>query len=81
MQECKPPRNSWLQTHQGDETRDGAGKGLPRIVELDIGLIDLPMPQKLTPKGCVCRDCSERQQWAQRAVARAQGAAQLYGAL
>ncbi len=23
MQECNPPRNSWLQTHQHDEARDG----------------------------------------------------------
>jgi hypothetical protein len=25
--ETNPPRNSWLQTHQDDETRGGAGKG------------------------------------------------------
>ena len=24
MQECNPPRNSWLQTHQDDGTRGGA---------------------------------------------------------
>ena len=34
----------------------------PRIVKVNIGLIDLPMPQKLTPNGYVCCDCSERQQ-------------------
>jgi hypothetical protein len=28
MQECNPPRNSWLQTHQDDETRGGADNGL-----------------------------------------------------
>jgi len=30
--ETNPPRNSWLQTHQDDETRGGAGKGFaPRL--------------------------------------------------
>src|SRR5205823_8042187 len=28
MQECNPPRNSWLQTHQDDEPRGGARDGL-----------------------------------------------------
>jgi hypothetical protein len=28
MQECNPPRNSWLQTHQDDGTRGGARNGL-----------------------------------------------------
>ncbi len=28
LQECNLPRNSWLQTHQDDETRGGAGRGL-----------------------------------------------------
>src|SRR6476620_10169086 len=27
-----------------------------------IGLIDLPMPQKLTPNGSVCHECSGRRQ-------------------
>jgi hypothetical protein len=27
MQECNPPRNSWLQTHQDDETQGEARKG------------------------------------------------------
>jgi hypothetical protein len=27
MQECNPPRNSWLQTHQDDEPQGGAGQG------------------------------------------------------
>ena len=27
MQECNPPRNSWLQTHQDDEPQGGAGHG------------------------------------------------------
>jgi hypothetical protein len=28
MQECTPPRNSWLQTHQDDGPRGGACHGL-----------------------------------------------------
>src|SRR3954451_9564535 len=28
LQECNLPRNSWLQTHQDDETRGGAERGL-----------------------------------------------------
>jgi hypothetical protein len=35
MQECNPPRNSWLQTHQNDETRGGAGKGLAPDLEFE----------------------------------------------
>ncbi len=27
MQECTPPRNSWLQTHQDDGARGEAGNG------------------------------------------------------
>ena len=27
MQECNPPRNSWLQTHQDDGPQGGAGHG------------------------------------------------------
>ena len=27
MQECNPPRNSWLQTHQDDGARGEAGRG------------------------------------------------------
>lgn len=27
MQECNPPRNSWLQTHQDDGTQGEARKG------------------------------------------------------
>ena len=33
MQECNPPRNSWLQTHQNDETRGEAWRGLAPALE------------------------------------------------
>jgi hypothetical protein len=33
MQECNPPRNSWLQTHQDDGARGGARNGFARGVK------------------------------------------------
>lgn len=44
--ETNPPRNSWPQTHQDDEARDEAGRGIVPGPGIVIGLIDLPMPQK-----------------------------------
>lgn len=35
LQECNPPRNSWLQTHQDDGTRDGAGNGSVPVIAME----------------------------------------------
>jgi hypothetical protein len=49
MLESTPPRNSRLQTHR-DDGRWGEAKRLrPILHHEDIGLIDLPMPQKTQP--------------------------------
>jgi len=46
MLESTPPRNSRLQTHR-DDGRGARPKGFAPILQHeDIGLIDLPMPQK-----------------------------------
>jgi hypothetical protein len=55
MLESNPPRNSRLQTHRNDG-RGGAAKRLrPLLQHEDIGLIDLPMPQKTQSRDRVLR--------------------------
>ena len=46
MLESNPPRNSRLQTHRNDGRGDAAKRLRPLLQHEDIGLIDLPMPQK-----------------------------------
>jgi hypothetical protein len=57
MQECNPPRNSWLQTHQDDETRGGAGDG-PVPVLTSEHRIDrfAHASENSFTIGCACRD-------------------------
>jgi hypothetical protein len=40
MQECNPPRNSWLQTHQDDGRRGGARNGFALDVKRTPHRID-----------------------------------------
>jgi len=40
MQECNPPRNIWLQTHQDDGPRGGTRKGLALGVNRTAHRID-----------------------------------------
>jgi len=46
LQECNLPRNNRSQTHQDDETRGAAVTCFVPVLKNNIGLIDLPMPQK-----------------------------------
>jgi hypothetical protein len=61
MQECNPPRNSWLQTHQNDETQGGAGDG-PVLVLIHEHRIDrfAHASENSFTKGFACRDYWKR---------------------